>query len=117
MIKYDMLPERIDIDIKGNIYVQKLPMEDRVGLLCPYAEELSTVCNIRCAKCSITLEDIKADNPLSNDPNLGIGTKPITKTCWNVTCCGTIHRAQLLYQQHHVGSMELQYHEVTKQYN
>ena len=66
MINYNKLPERIDIDIKGNIYVQKLPMENRIGLLCPYTEELSTVCNIRCAKCAIVLEDVEVDNPLNN---------------------------------------------------
>ena len=109
MIKYDMLPERIDIDVKGNIYVQKLPMEDRVGLLCPYAEESSTVCNIRCAKCSVELERVE----MSDDHDLA----DVYRYGWKVTCCGTTHRAQLLYRQHHAGSMELQYHEVTKQYN
>lgn len=117
MIKYDKLPERIDIDVKGNIYVQKLPMDDPIGLLCPYAEELSTICNIRCAKCSITLEEIETDNPYKNDPNLSIGNATTTQTCWKVTCCGSIHRAKRLYRQHHAGPMELQYHEITKQYD
>lgn len=96
MVNYNNLPDRIDVDIKGNIYVQKLPGDDRVGLLCPYSKEQFTVCNVRCAKCSVVLDDDE---------------------CWRVTCCGTEHRAGLLYRQHHAGSMELQYHEVGKQYD
>lgn len=113
MIKYDMLPERIDIDIKGNIYVQKLPMERRIGLLCPYAEESSTVCNIRCAKCSITLEDMQMSDPAS-----------ITKSYWTVTCCGAVHHAKRIYRQtqsccrvKHGEPSEMLYREVVQQYD
>lgn len=109
MIKYDMLSERIDIDIKGNIYVQKLPGDDRVGLLCPYAKNQFAVCNVRCAKCSVELKCTEMDE--------NADLMDVYRSYWEVTCCGTTHRAQLLYQQHHAGSMELQYHEVTKQYN
>ena len=116
MINYDKLPERIDIDIKGNIYVQKLPMEERFGLLCPYAEELSTVCNIRCAKCAIVLEDMEADNPLNNSLDSFKAPKTITKTCWRITCCDAVHRAKQLYRQRYSNSMDQLYQEVPKRY-
>lgn len=109
MVNYNNLPDRIDIDIKGNIYVQKLPADDRVGLLCPYAKNQFAVCNVRCAKCSVELKHVEMSEDA--DPT------DVYRSYWEVTCCGTTHRAQLLYRQHHAGSMELQYHEVTKQYN
>lgn len=116
MINYNKLPERIDIDIKGNIYVQKLPMDERIGLLCPYAEELSTVCNIRCAKCAIVLEDVEVDNPLNNDPGSFRAPKTITETCWRITCCDATHRAKHLYRQRHTDSVDRLYQEVPKRY-
>lgn len=117
MINYNKLPERIDIDIKGNIYVQKLPMENRIGLLCPYTEELSTVCNIRCAKCAIVLEDVEVDNPLNNSLDSFRAPKTITETCWRITCCDATHRAKQLYRQQHTDSVDRLYQEVPKRFN
>ena len=98
MINYDKLPERIDIDMNGNVYVQKLPMENHLRLLCPYESDRPVTCNVRCARCSIMLEGIEE------------------MTCWKVTCCGTTYRAKQLYRQPYSSTTNPPYQEVPKRY-
>ena len=78
MVNYNNLPDRIDIDIKGNIYVQKLPGDDRVGLLCPYAKNQFAVCNVRCAKCSVELKRAEMDE--------NADLMDVYRSYWEVTC-------------------------------
>lgn len=101
MSDYDLIPERINIGMMGDISIERVPGCDLNPICCPYSSNASQACNVRCARCSIEAKTLNTEEPVGID-EVAVVVYPY----WVVSTCGTEHKAKCLFQETNVSDSE-----------